>query len=108
MANIIAYDLATENNDFIFKDGDFFFEDSNQQHAEAIMLSNKGDFREFPDVGLGINSFLNSPGYYEAQLLEQQARAQFQKDGFKIQDLDVIFDLATNNLTVKTNAIRQR
>lgn len=105
---IIAYDLKTEDGDFIFEDGDFRIEDSNQEHANAIMVSNLGEWKQVPDLGIGIDNFLNGAGVTEAKILEQNIRRQFKQDGFKTQDLKIDFNLSTSKLIVKTNAIRLR
>lgn len=106
--SIIAYDLATEEGDFIFKDGDFNIVDSNQEHAAAIMVSNVGEWKQTPNLGVNINSYLNSPGSTTALFIEQKVAVQLKADGFKTQDLKIEFDLSKENLTVKTNAIRIR
>lgn len=105
---VIAYDLKTEDGDFIFENGDFRIDDSNQEHACAIVESNVGEWKQTPELGVGISNYLNGNGVTASRILEQVTRRQFRNDGFKVQDLKIEFNLSTSKLILKTNAIRLR
>jgi len=41
--------------------GDFVIGESDQQHVEDILASNKGDYKQSPLVGVGIINYLHGP-----------------------------------------------
>lgn len=52
--------LLDENGDLAIENGDFVIGVSDQQHVEAVLLSNKGEYKEFPLVGFGAIRYVKS------------------------------------------------
>lgn len=52
--------LLDKNGDLAIVDGDFIIGEADQQNVEALLLSNKGEFKEFPLVGFGAINYLKS------------------------------------------------
>jgi len=47
--------LLDRNGDLNFKNGDLEIGYSDNQHQEHILIANKGEYREFPELGVGIH-----------------------------------------------------
>ncbi|CAA0153108.1 hypothetical protein [Tenacibaculum maritimum] len=52
--------LLDENGDLAIVDGDFVIGESDQQNVEILLVSNKGEFKEFPLVGFGAINYIKS------------------------------------------------
>ena len=77
--------LMDEQFNPVIKNGDFFWNESTSQHQKLLIVANKGQFRESPTVGVGINNFLLDDGTTEE--LKQEIILQFELDGMQINDL---------------------
>lgn len=73
------YDLAIEEGDFVVKD-------STYQHAEIMMLAEKGDLRQYPFLGVGIKNYINDDSFVE---LPVEIEKQLDLDKAKIIKLQV-------------------
>lgn len=51
--------LTDENGDLLIKNGDLLIDYSDNQHQEHIILANKGDFKETPEIGVGIAQLIS-------------------------------------------------
>lgn len=93
-------------NDFIidddlrFKDGDLAIEYADQQNLEYILLTQKGSFKEYPILGVGLFNYINSPDVTSRLRLENEIDKQLVYDDFFIKTLDVN-DL--NNIQIDGN-----
>lgn len=76
--------LLDQDGDLSFKDGDLEIGYSDNQHQEHILLANKGEFREFPELGVGIHKMLDDDEYLDA-LIEIKKNLQY--DGMKINNV---------------------
>lgn len=83
-------DILFDDNDVIVKDGDFFFADSDQQHIKHIMIADKGQFRQWPLIGVGIRRQMN--GSINKTDLKQNIRVQLRSDNFTVKRVDVTSD----------------
>lgn len=77
----------TETFELITKDGDFFIEDSDQNHIAVILKSYLGAFKEFPLVGLGIDYYLASSGNKE--VIKRNMTVQLNNDGYKVNEIKI-------------------
>jgi len=75
-------DLAIEN-------GDFVVIDSTKQHQSLLIRLKKGELRQYPKTGVGVDEFLlnESPGDVDLEI-----RRQFEADGQVVRGTDVRFD----------------
>lgn len=76
--------LLDDNMDLKIANGDFVVGRSDEQQQEVILLATKGDFKQFPDVGVGIEGFLLDDDI-DGMLAE--VRAQFSADGMEVTDV---------------------
>jgi hypothetical protein len=67
--------------DLAFVDGDFAIGESTRQHQNLILISEPGEWREFPTVGVGIRSKLlgDNPGEVVSEI-----KRQFEGDGMRV------------------------
>lgn len=52
--------LLNEASELDIRNGDFVVGASEQQHVEAIFLTQKGEYKEFPLLGFGAENYLKS------------------------------------------------
>lgn len=76
--------LDTDTLDLQIVAGDFVVGDATEQNQHLLLLSNKGDYKQHPKVGVGINGFLLDE---EQQDMMREIRSQFENDGMKVNKL---------------------
>lgn len=81
-------DIITDaTGDIQFVNGDFRIEESDAQHVEHIVFTDKGQFRQYPLIGVGIGRLLNgSPNKVEIQ---QQIKLNLESDGYNVRSVSV-------------------
>jgi len=93
--------LHTEDNDLLIADGDFVVGETTQQAQSLLLRIKKGELRQYPKTGVGIDDFLvdDNPGdiYREIQL-------QFEADGMTVRKIDINLDEVKNTLDAKVDA----
>ena len=94
---ITAADDKRKVHDIKIVNGDFFTVDSDSQNAFAIMYSEKGEFKEHPLIGLGINNYLLE----EAETLTflSDLRIELRRDNIT----DYVLSGDLNNLKIDVN-----
>ena len=75
--------------DIEIKDGDFRVAEASQQNLTHILLSQKGSYKEFPILGVGLSRYLNSPDSTARLRLENEIDKQLIFDNFNVTTLDV-------------------
>lgn len=87
----MARDILTdENGDLKIVGGDFATGQSDEQHLVDILSANKGEYKQHPLVGVGIQDWLNGPiTSLELARLEKEIRTQLEADGAS--DISVSF-----------------
>jgi len=78
--------------------GDFVCGYSNFQHQEHLLLAQKGDLKEYPGVGVGIENYINGTDIDD---FLSEVKSEFIKDGMTVNKLD--FDEATGDLNYDAN-----
>lgn len=76
--------LLDENGDLSIKNGDFEIGFSDNQHQEHILIANKGEYKEFPELGVGIAAMLGDDDYTD-MLIEIKKNLEY--DGMKIKNV---------------------
>ena len=80
-------DVLVDNaNEIIIKNGDFAIGDASLQHQNHIILAEKGEYKERPEIGVGILSSLNDENPRE---LLSKVRRNFEYDGMTVKKLQV-------------------
>jgi len=69
--------------------GDFAIKEADQQNIEHLLLSQKGSYKEFPILGVGIKKYINSPDATSRLRLENEIDKQLSYDNFYVKTLDV-------------------
>ncbi len=87
--------------------GDLVFGESDTQNIHDIINDNKGDWKQYTNVGVGIFYYLNSG--VDKNQLKQQIATQLQKDNFNTQNMKVSFDNANSVESIDvSNVTRNR
>ncbi|MBC7399853.1 MAG: hypothetical protein H7289_07885 [Mucilaginibacter sp.] len=76
--------LLTADFDLKIENGDFVIGESNQQHQQCLLLAEKGAYKQFPNVGVGLATFINDENPDD---LLREVRLEFTKDGMKVNRL---------------------
>lgn len=80
-------DILLDNfGDLDLTGGDLNISYSDNQHQEHILLANKGEFREFPEIGVGIDKMLSDDDYVPI-LIEMKKNLEY--DGMKIKNIKI-------------------
>jgi hypothetical protein len=78
---MIGIKLNFENN-FEVRNGDFFINDTDLQDQQEIIAANKGNFLQYPTLGVGIDNYSSSP--ISRVELERSIRIEFAKDDINL------------------------
>lgn len=89
-----------ENNELIFENGDFKLDYSDSNHIQNIIDSFPGFWKQFPDCGVGIQSYLCSAGMQQA--LKNEISKQLSIDGYTVDGLKITEDY---KITLNTTRI---
>lgn len=75
------------DGDLVIENGDFLVAESDGQHIEHILRADRGQFRQSPLVGVGLQKQDNaSPN---RQKLKQEIKLQLRADGFTVKKLEL-------------------
>ncbi len=77
--------LLDKNGDLLIENGDFVIGNSENQHQLDILLAEKGEFKEFPEIGVSINEMLADDNFV-AFLIE--AKKNLEYDGMQINNIE--------------------
>lgn len=106
MANntIVFMDFANQDDDLNINPltGDFSIMESDQQHISDILRSYPGEWKESPEVGVGLLGYFKSAG--QQQELGRNILVQLKADGYNVLAPKIIND--NGDLTVIPNATR--
>jgi hypothetical protein len=78
-------DIKVINNELDFTGGDFVISDSDLQHQEDIISENIGSYKQYPTLGVGIISYLNSSG--SEGVLRRSIQLNLQNDGYYVKEI---------------------
>lgn len=70
--------------DLDFQSGDFRVKKSHEQHTHHIILAQKGEYKEFPELGVGIEKMLNTEEPTEFLI---EAKKNLEYDGQKVKNI---------------------
>ena len=72
------------DEDLEFEDGDFAIGISDKQHIKHILKAFKGEFKEFPELGVGIEQMINDDNYMDVLI---EAKKNLQYDGVEVKNI---------------------
>lgn len=105
----IAKDWAVDptDNDELYVDGDLVIEESDQRHIEDILDSGKGEWREFPALGVEIHRYLNSVGQVVNRVgLQQVIRVQLEYDNFRVNRINIVNSQGKTDIEIDAKRVR--
>ncbi|WP_264520382.1 oxidase [Flavobacterium sp. N1994] len=76
--------LTDEDGDLLIRGGDIVIGDSDNQHQEDIILASKGEYKETPEIGVGIIQMLSDDDPMSV-LIEIKKNLQY--DGMQIRNV---------------------
>lgn len=88
--------LLNSDIDIMFADGDFVVGDSTMQNQYLILSTHKGEWKENPFIGAGVEDMLNDDGgeaYWKQKISEE-----LERDGMDVEDVKI------NNGQIQINA----
>ena len=91
--------LLDENYNPIIEDGDFVTRESSQQHVELLLKTNKGDWKENPQTGFGIDHYMKS-STAKLQEFERNLKVELEADGFKNPEVNFGEDLTNLEINI--------
>lgn len=93
--------ILDENGDIAFKNGHLVIGDSDIQNQKLILSSHKGDFKEWPEIGVGIDQMMEDDEI-DHWLIE--AKKNLEYDGMKVRNISFTEDGKLNvDANYKTN-----
>lgn len=78
--------LLTPEGDFQIENGDFVIGDATLQHQQDILISHKGEYKESPELGIGILTEVNNEN---PRAILAQIKRNFEYDGMTVKTLKV-------------------
>ncbi|WP_312310945.1 hypothetical protein [Empedobacter brevis] len=88
----------TDEQDLEIINGDFVIDESDQQHIGDIFIAQKGEFKEFPQVGFGAVNYIKtnvSPSEFERDL-----RIQLEYDNYSNPEIDTKDGIENTQITI--------
>lgn len=86
--------LLDINGDLQISNGDFLIAEATVQHQQHILITEKGEYKQHPEIGVGIAGAILDEN--PKQLLSQ-IRRNFEYDGMQVKTLEIT---AKGNITV--------
>lgn len=80
--------ILDDNYDIKIVNGDFNVSASDNQHLALITVTNTGQWKENPFVGLGMSNNLGSN--LSASEIKSQAQQQYEADGYTIHSITIV------------------
>lgn len=78
--------ILTENLDLKIVNGDFVIGESTAQHQKILILSDKGEYKEFPMRGVGARRYLEDD---TPDNLAREIRTEFSADGMTVNKIKI-------------------
>lgn len=72
-------DILLHDDDLRIENGDFVIDESDTQHVQHIINAEKGHYKQFPLLGVGVRRYLNAPLNGS---LRREIQLQLQADGY--------------------------
>lgn len=78
--------ILDNNNELVIQHGTLALGDTRDQNASLIVLAEKGEFKEHPQLGVGISQFLKSVN--REKELQRAIRVQLALDGIRPKEIE--------------------
>lgn len=93
--------LLDSSLDLRFVDGDLVVVDGTRQHQQLLLVSEKGEWRENPTIGVGTLSWTLNERPAD---LNSEIKRQFEKDGMKVVAVQARQAVGSNNFELSIEA----
>lgn len=104
LRNILAKDFeVTNDGDLVIENGDFQIHTSNDEHIKAILLSYLGEWKQYVEVGIGIEQYQNGQIPFNLQPIIED---QLTTDNYILDSVDVENSLLKSNIYIKARRSR--
>lgn len=80
-------------DDLQISDGDFAIGDSSNQHVQHILLAQKGEYKQTPELGVGIEQMLGADDPMEFLI---EAKKNLEYDGMTVNNISFTEDQKLN------------
>jgi len=79
--------LLSDNGNFATANGDFTTGLSDEQHVAAMLGMNKGELKEHPTLGVGLNNYIND----DTSLMQLRfaIRENMKVDGYSLKNMSI-------------------
>lgn len=84
------------SNELELANGDFKVGESTNQHVKHILISNKGEYKQHPELGAAMENMLNSEDAMDFLI---EAKKNLKYDGMKVRNISF-----TSTGTINVNA----
>lgn len=78
--------LLTDDLKPVIKNGSLVVGDTTAQNQQLLLLSNKGDIKEYPLSGIGVQNYIEDNRTEE---LAAEIRKEFTQDGMKVKSIKI-------------------
>ncbi|SDE76110.1 hypothetical protein [Riemerella columbipharyngis] len=79
--------LVDDSNELEFINGDFAVGNSDIQHIDHIIIAQKGEYKQTPQMGLGVINYLKSNT--DKSKFQRDVRIQLNYDGYENPNIDL-------------------
>lgn len=79
--------LLDSDGDLLIVDGDLVIGESTIQHQQLLLSTNKGEWKQSPKVGIGLQDFLNDDS---VNGIMNEINYQFTQDGMKVNSINIV------------------
>lgn len=79
-------DFLIQDGTLMIANGDLVIGDSDQQHQERLLLTEKGNIKQFPDAGVGALNYIEAEDPAE---LVREISVQFTADGMNVIEVKI-------------------
>lgn len=100
---VTSYDILMFE-DLSIIDGDLEIGISDNQNVYAILRAHKGQFYQYPSIGLGIDDFQNSP--QTNRLLKKFIKEELSKDNYKAKNIEIVGEIDDFTVNVLPEKIK--
>jgi len=104
MAQAQDFLLNTITGDLKISNGDFQIGLSDLQHIRDIISANQGEWQEFPNMGVGIDNYIDGSNLYQ---LNQNINIQLENDGYTVDSVNINYNQVTGVYSVNAVGTRQ-
>lgn len=94
-------DYLHDNDDLLIQDGDFVVGESTLQHQSLLIRLKKGELRQYPKTGVGVDDFLLDDAAGDIYL---EIQRQLEADGNVIRGITVRLNEDENKLETEVDA----